>query len=95
MVPYCPPFPTARHPLGGVVRLTARGSTPGIAVLGKASITETEHSIADANLKRENRMASRSPLPNGQVIRETLGFIKDGHFLSRYLHMPRYLIIYN
>ena len=64
MVPYCPPFPTDRHPLGGVVRLTARGRT-ATAVLGKPSPTEARHSIADANLKRENLMASRSPSPNG------------------------------
>ena len=62
MVPYCPPFPTDRHPLGGVVRLTARRSTPGIVVLGKASTTRTRHSIADANLERENVMASKLPL---------------------------------
>jgi hypothetical protein len=44
MVLYCPPLPTDRHPLGGVVRLA-----PSVAALGKASPTEVRQSTADAN----------------------------------------------
>jgi hypothetical protein len=50
MVLYCPPVPTDRHPLGGVVRLAHR-----------AWSTENRHINADDSLSRENLMASRLP----------------------------------